>query len=792
IITATTGITDLTFEESDTIFWTFTDSSGNPVIVEQEVIITDTTAPEPDVKTLPEKRIEGCEISSIEELDLPTATDACEGPVTGTLSSNFQFPYSTPGTDIITWEYTDSHGNKTFQEQKVTFIPVTINGGTISGSYNSSDFQNMIEITSCEESATINLRLTGQLGEIVRWERLILNEGIWEHINNTSSTLHAEFQSGELESTIYRARIKKGTCIEYSDVFEIKAIPPGPRPTVTNLGSEEICLGDEVSLKATIEGIATPGDAIPGSEGDFHNGQFKNDWLVDGEDGGFTCGGNNEKTRNWSCTSKAHDFGDITYDSGSKFAIAQGDYTDNNFKGENPTTLETPILDLSNALSASLDFDQAYHFANNDEAIIEISIDGGENYAILVDMHEGNNVKAWYTEKLQAGEPVGDSDAENYNFSIDNTSISLQDYLGQSRVRIRWSFSGTSDKSIWALDNIIVKKNASVTAEVEWTEGIGDPDEDPITVGDNEATISFQPDTPGVHLYGGTALINGCRTYNEEGTNLVEIRVSYAYAGENIEFSSEECGQNIVQLNAYDNTKTARENIEKETFEEPVKGCKKCDAPGTQMKGEWSIVDGPGVCGDFTASFSDPTLPDATFKGPAGTYTLAWTLENGCSDDVLVTIKDCTQINFDGINDHIDFGDNYDLGAAFSLEAWIKPGGSESNSEAPQGTQTIFSKRDANYSENAKGYDLKITNGIVSFNWDQTGKIASTHQIKSNRWYHIAVTHTGSGQYQLYIDGIPLPNNPVGGGSPSENSYRAILGAMDSNGTNGADKFFEG
>ena len=79
-----------------------------------------------------------------------------------------------------------------------------------------------------------------------------------------------------------------------------------------------------------------------------------------------------------------HTFGGITFDSQEfKFSIAYGDYSDSGYNGNNPTTLETPIMDLSNAESASLDFDQAYYFSNNDYAIIEISTDGGTNYSQL-------------------------------------------------------------------------------------------------------------------------------------------------------------------------------------------------------------------------------------------------------------------------------------------------------------------------------------------------------------------------------------------------------------------------
>jgi len=51
----------------------------------------------------------------------------------------------------------------------------------------------------------------------------------------------------------------------------------------------------------------------------------------------------------------------------------------------------------------------------------------------------------------------------------------------------------------------------------------------------------------------------------------------------------------------------------------------------------------------------------------------------------MVKITDCEFIDFDGDNDFVDFGDNYDLQGSFSIEVWVKP-------ETVNGTRTIISK----------------------------------------------------------------------------------------------------
>ncbi|WP_363317315.1 LamG-like jellyroll fold domain-containing protein, partial [uncultured Lutibacter sp.] len=790
-----TGVTSgsLIFDTvgSDIIYWTFTDSAGNSVISEQEITITDDNGPVPDVSTLPALNLTGCQITSISDLPIPTATDDCDsGTILGTLGNGFVFPFIFSGTQTIDWEFIDSNGNVTFQPQDITLTPIPVSGGTLEGTFESTVFSNQIDISSCGVAISIELNLSGEIGTIVRWESYAVNHGFWEEITDADgddTKFTVSFPIGSLESTYYRVLVQTGTCAEYSNQFYVRALPAGDAPTVERLDPDEFyCLGDEVNLLATSNYTATQ-ESIPDDkgEGDFNQGQFPRDpdgWLVDGNVGGFTAGGSATKPRNWSaktCNNQAN--GNIIYCGGEgKYAIAYGDYSDNKYRGPNPSTLETPILDFSNAESASLDFDQAYNFVNGDYAIIEISTDGGVSYSPLRLMHAvGSGDLNWYS--AGTAESYVGSDPTNYNFETDNTSIDLSAYIGESNVRIRWTFSGTSNESAWAMDNIEVNKLVIVETDVEWTDGIGDPDEPPIAGGATEVPISFTPDAPGHHQYGGTALINGCRTYSEEGTALIDVYVSYAYAGEDIEFTSDECGQNTVQLNAYDNRLSANENAAKGAYTLPD-DCINCDDDGTGEEGIWTISENSS-CGG--GSFSDPTDPDAIFTGDAGTYILTWTV-NGCESNITVKITDCTQVDFDGVDDYVDFGeDNYDLNtSAFSIEVWIKP-------ELISGTQTIFSKRDANFSGSANGYDLRIDNlGEVSFNWNKTGKIYSSHKINTDRWYHIALTHSISGEYILYIDGVLMSS--IGGGSPKENGYKAILGAMDNSVSDVPLNYFNG
>ncbi|MFK2820064.1 LamG-like jellyroll fold domain-containing protein [Flavobacteriaceae sp. LMIT009] len=182
--------------------------------------------------------------------------------------------------------------------------------------------------------------------------------------------------------------------------------------------------------------------------------------------------------------------------------------------------------------------------------------------------------------------------------------------------------------------------------------------------------------------------------------------------------------------------------------------------------GTWTIESGIG------GSFSDVNDEDAIFYGVAGqTYTLKWAIT--CAEDE-VTIglpSDCENIDFDGSNDYISFNDNYDFNSNFSIEVWVKP-------ESLSGTQRIFSKRDLD--NMGTGYDLKLVNSTISFNWNAAGTIASPYALTTNRWYHIAITFDGS-NYYLYIDGIQV--NSVAGVLPTANDLDCIVGAMDQTGS---------
>ncbi len=104
----------LTFSTQGTYFvtWLYDDGHGNTSTQIQTVIVSDTTAPIPNLSSLP-TITEQCSATVI----APTATDNCSGTVTATTSS--PFTYSEQGTYEITWTYNDGQGNIATQTQTV-------------------------------------------------------------------------------------------------------------------------------------------------------------------------------------------------------------------------------------------------------------------------------------------------------------------------------------------------------------------------------------------------------------------------------------------------------------------------------------------------------------------------------------------------------------------------------------------------------------------------------------------------------------------------------------------------
>lgn len=131
------------------VTWTYTDAAGNTSTQDQNVVVTDATAPVADLVSLADATGD-CAVTPV----APTATDNCAGPITGTPSETF--PITAVGITVVTWTYDDGNGNVSTQDQNVVVAnPLSLVASTtdeISGNDGSID----LTITGNSGAVTID------------------------------------------------------------------------------------------------------------------------------------------------------------------------------------------------------------------------------------------------------------------------------------------------------------------------------------------------------------------------------------------------------------------------------------------------------------------------------------------------------------------------------------------------------------------------------------------------------------------------------------------------------------
>ena len=194
--------------------------------------------------------------------------------------------------------------------------------------------------------------------------------------------------------------------------------------------------------------------------------------------------------------------------------------------------------------------------------------------------------------------------------------------------------------------------------------------------------------------------------------------------------------------------------------------------------GTWSIESGPSGGGEV---FSDNNSPTSTFYSPnEGTYSLRWTIGTACAswdwDNVTIIVSNCSSLDFDGVDDYVNTGNNF--AGNYSFEAWIRP-------KAASGT--ILSKRDSfNLGD---GYELILNNNKPTFRWNG-GSVSSLYNLSlNNRWYHIAVSFNGK-QATMYIDGIFAGTNS--GDALTNSASPFLIGASYNFGSKLTSNHFNG
>ncbi|TVZ27340.1 putative secreted protein (Por secretion system target) [Gillisia sp. Hel_I_86] len=698
-------------------------------------------------------------------------TTVCTGTNSGTLSLSghlgdvMEWQSSTNGTDwtsISNTSTTLNYSNLTETTEYIALVKngtvcepatslsavITIDQLPVGGELNfAGGLGNVYSL--CDNATAGNnvpIELTGYIGTIIDWELSSTAGATWTSVNGTphTSTTYNGY-SNLTATTLFRAIIGNGVCGNvYSDLAIISIIPSNIKPSPVTASPTIVCLGEPVTL-ASDTGYGTIGNI--NDKGDFNsaNSMTNNGWRVrrygSTVDLDFPASGDNLRPDKWVNTND-HPFYTRTLSNVTPFQEYNQRYDSRDKKfaivsGNNPSTMETPVFNTFAMDDLSLTYDQAYHLVNpEDRILVDISIDGGNTYNTILK------------------EITGPSTSGNYDkFGIVNTpenqvKLDLSDYIGQTNLRIRFTYLGTIAGSIWAIDNIQVPDEPNKVT-LEWRDNtLSDPGE---LIGTTD-TVTWIPKYIGENIFEVTTFIltddagNGCTAQGNSETISV-----YAFDPYTSVATAETvgCGTKSININA---TITGLNQGEITAFPD-----------GDDSTVKWEVISGPAG-----GTFVDMTSANTVFT-PAvpGEYTLRWEIakdtDSPCTPihtDITFTIEDCTTLDFDGEDDFVDLGTDYT--GTYSIEAWFRP-------EATTGT--IISKRDEN---NGNGFDLGLNNGKIVFSWN-AGVLTSPQNITANnRWYHAAVSFNGSNA-ELFIDGISVASHT--GGAYLNGTASMIIGA---------------
>jgi gliding motility-associated-like protein len=178
----------------------------------------------------PEEICEGGTLN-LSATSTPSATYTWTGP--NGFTSGVQNPsiaaITTAGSGTYTVTATVPSNCQTAQATVSVTVNATSVAGTLSGA-----------VTVCEGDNTGTLTLSGQTGNVVRWEQSATGQAPWATIDNTSTSLAYD---DLLHTTYYRAVVQNGVCNEVATASAAITVDPVTVPgAVTE--EREVCSGD--------------------------------------------------------------------------------------------------------------------------------------------------------------------------------------------------------------------------------------------------------------------------------------------------------------------------------------------------------------------------------------------------------------------------------------------------------------------------------------------------------------------------------------------------------------------
>jgi len=191
-------------------------------------------------------------------------------------------------------------------------------------------------------------------------------------------------------------------------------------------------------------------------------------------------------------------------------------------------------------------------------------------------------------------------------------------------------------------------------------------------------------------------------------------------------------------------------------------------SPGPGLVGLWHMDEVY-----YDAVYLGNITPDSSGNGNHGNLT------NMDVPEDLVVGKFGNALDFDGVDDYVDCGNNSSLNITgnITLEAWIYP-------HSISTYQEFISKGDYGGPTNAFTYFFLIMdNGYVRFgiNTGAAGDYVDSGAAlpSANTWYHVAATFDpGSDNVVIYIDGAQSNTGTITNAPPSLASQPLYIGAL--------------
>jgi len=157
-----------------------------------------------------------------------------------------------------------------------------------------------------------------------------------------------------------------------------------------------------------------------------------------------------------------------------------------------------------------------------------------------------------------------------------------------------------------------------------------------------------------------------------------------------------------------------------------------------------------------------------------------------------VTIAQNKALNFDGVDDYIELGENFafEPGDAFSIEAWVRLN--------DNGLRQVISKLGIEGGI-FRGWGLQTLpmghiGAYVAAEWEvNTRFVEGVTPLGDGVWHHVAMTYDGEDKILLYVDGLPETlgfENVSGSITTLETTATTHIGNYDGSGS--PDEYFQG